>query len=158
MSKKKSSKKEEGKYKKVKEAVKKEKQKEIKNVKAVLATRKLLEEDYKKDTFFAEFETSSGKFVKVEVTKPSTGDSKKIVELSIAAQSVENSDDPDDLLKTQEIQQNLADMAGKLSIDKDLDSEFWYNCVSSQTLVNFVVGIVISSQGASDEELRNFRK
>jgi threonine synthase len=157
MSKKKEEVSKEEQLKTVKDAIKKEKASKTQSAHAALATRELLEKDYKEDTFYVEFRTASGKLYKTKATKPSNNESSKILRLAISAAKAEGSDDPEDLLKIQKIQDDLAQIAGKLALDESLNEDFWANNVSSQTLINFVVGIVTSSQGVSDEELRKFR-
>jgi hypothetical protein len=146
------------KFDKVREAAKKEKQKKVVDVKACIATREALEKDFKKDVLYADFESSTGKKFKIKIHRPSNEDSGRILRFSIAASKLEGSDDPDDLLKIQELQDELSEIASDITVDKNLDEDFWNSKVSLKTLINFVVGAVVSSQGVSDEEMRKFRK
>lgn len=141
----------------VREAIKKEKKSDVKSVKAILATREALEKDYKDDICEVKFKTPSGKVFKTKTLRPTSKESNKILSLSITASNVEGSEKEEDLLKAQSIYDEFAEIAGKLVVDETLDVDFWKSCVSPQTLINFVVGIVTASQGLSDEELKKFR-
>lgn len=158
MSKKKGSKKKKDseKFDKVRKAVKKEEDKKKVDVKAVMATREALEEDFKKDSYMIEFTTSSGKLFKVEIRKPSSNEVRKILSFTLSASAIEGSDDPKDIEKLNDLQSELADIAGKLSTDDDLDDDFWNSSVSLQTLIGFVVKAA-TSQGVDDEDLKKFR-
>lgn len=148
--------KEQEKFDKVREAVKKDNEKKKVDIKSVLATKKALEEDFKKDSYMVEFNSSSGKLFKIKIRKPSSNEVTKILSFTLSASAIENSDDPKSISKLNDLQSELADIASKISVDKGLDDEFWNKCVSLQTLIQFVVKAA-TSQGVDDEDLKKFR-
>ena len=126
-----------------------------------LATREKLERDYNEDTLYVTFYTSPETKRTIKAKKPSPQEMIDILMLSAEAAKYEGKADADSLAKMAEIYKRLPQLAAKLSVDEELDEEFWSQHVSFTTLQNFIFELVSAAQRStliSEEELESFRK
>ena len=133
----------------------------FKEAQKLIATRDRLERDYKEDVLKVTFKTSTETYRTIESRKPTNKEMSIILSLAASALKAQASNTPEDLLKLKEVFTLIAGIAASLAVDKTLDQEFWDNNVGSDTLSNFVNGIVIATQrgsGVSPDEMKKFRK
>jgi len=119
-----------------------------------LATRELLERDYKEDYIRVSFNTSPETRRTILARKPNQEEFIKILTMSLEAANPESSD------KLLEMSSDLHKLAARLSVDKKLDEEFWAKKVSSETLQNFITELMIALQQGTripEEEMKKFR-
>lgn len=133
--------------------------KKVEEVQKVIATRDKLERDYKEDIIKVSFSTSSETTRSVLAKRPSNKEMIQIMKLSAQASKFDEDNDIQALEQMVEIYDRLSEIAAKLSVDDELDEEFWNECVSNTTLQNFVTNLISESQtaGISREELKSFR-
>ena len=145
---------------KLKENIKDDDVSKFKQAQKLVATRDRLERDYKEDVLKVTFKTSSETYRTLEARKPTNKEMSVIMSLAASALKAQASNKPDDLLKLKEVFTLLAGIASNLSVDKTMDQDFWDNNVGSDTLSNFINGIVITTQrgsGISPDEMKKFR-
>jgi len=146
--------------KRISEEKQKEKKQNLEKAAQLLATRQKIERDYDEDKIKVTFYTSPETQRTVLARKPNNKEMMTVMILSARATKFEGSADPDSLLEMVEIYEKLASMAAELSIDPELDEEFWGEHVSFSTLQSFVTELVTESQSGhsvSSEEMKNFR-
>lgn len=127
----------------------------------LLTTRTKIEGDYDDDLLKVAFSTSPETRRTILAKKPTNKEMITIMKLSAQAAKYEGSADPDSLIKMVEIYEQLSGIADKLSLDKNLDEEFWNEKVSFATLQNFITELITESQrgtGVTEKELKKFRK
>ena len=132
----------------------------FKEAQKLVATRDKLERDYKEDILKVTFKASTDTYRTLESRKPTNKEMSVIMSLAASALKAQESNKPDDLLKLKEVFTLLAGIAANLAVDKTLDQDFWDNCVSTDTLNNFINGIVLSTKrgsGVSPEDMKKFR-
>ena len=79
---------------------------------------------------------------------------------SIQAAKYEGRGDPKALEEMTRIWKDLGKIAAELSIDPNLDQDFWENRVSSTTLQNFISELIVVTQRGTSlpaEEIQRFR-
>ena len=128
-------------------------------VPAEIATRDIIETDYRNSIMKIGFETSDGVTRALKVHKPNTKQMMKILKLTstgIRFGETANADQMDQMI---EVYSQLPSMAAELSIDKSLDEKFWTDHVTFPALVDFVFGIIRASQsgGLTGDEVESFR-
>jgi len=125
-----------------------------------LATREKLERDYKEDIIRVTFETSPETKRTVLARRPTHKEMIKIIEMVVAASSMETPTDKEGLKKLAEVYKELPKMAAMLCIDKKLDEKFWSEKVSLNALQNFLNEVIAAAQapGLTKEELESFRR
>ena len=132
----------------------------FKEAQKLVATRDKLERDYKEDVLKVTFKASTDTYRTLESRKPTNKEMSVIMSLAASALKAQESNKPDDLLKLKEVFTLLAGIAANLAVDKSLDQDFCDNCVSTDTLNNFINGIVLSTKrgsGVSPEDMKKFR-
>lgn len=140
--------------------IKKDNLEKFKEAQKLIATRDKLERDYKEDVLKVTFKTSTETYRTLEARKPTNKEMSVILSLAASALKAQESNKPDDLLKLKEIFTLLAGIASNLAVDKTLDKDFWDNSVGSDTLSNFINGIVMAVQrgsGVAPDEMKKFR-
>jgi len=136
------------------------KQKLVEEATTLIATRSKLERDYDEDKIEVVFSTSPETKRKVLAKRPTNKEMIAIMMLSASASKYEGSAEPDSLVKMVEIYEKLASMAADLSVDPELDAEFWDCHVSFSTLQNFITELIDASQrghSVSQDEMKKFR-
>jgi len=144
----------------------KEKRKQSKEVKKedtqkFISTRTKIEGDYDDDLLKVTFNTSPETRRTILAKKPTNKEMITIMKLSAQAAKYEGSADPESLIKMVEIYEQLSGIADRLSIDSNLDEEFWNEKVSFSTLQNFITELITESQrgaGVTEDELKKFRR
>lgn len=128
-----------------------------------LATRAKLERDYREDTIYVTFETSSQTKRMIEAKRPTHLEMLAIMQLSAEAAKYEGKADADSLGKMVQVYERLPILAAKLSSDSTLDADFWKEKVSFVTLQNFIMALIGETQkgvgpgGITPEEADSFR-
>jgi len=125
-----------------------------------LATRELLERDFKEDTIRVSFNTSPETRRTVLTRKPSPKEYITLLTLYIQGAKLEGSNEVEALKKMTEIQSNIHKLAAKLTVDKKLDETFWSTCVSFSALQSFVNELMIAVQQGTmvpEGEMKSFR-
>lgn len=125
-----------------------------------LATREKLERDYDEDIIYVTFHTSPETKRTIKARKPNPEEMIDILMLSAEAAKYEGRVDAESLKKMAEIYKKLPKLAARLSVDKNLDEEFWSKKVSFTTLQNFIFELIAATQKStliSEEELESFR-
>ena len=136
------------------------KKKHIEEATTLIATRSKLERDYDEDKVEVLFYTSPETKRKVLAKRPSNKEMITIMMLSAQASKYEGSAEPDDLMKMVDIYKELSEIAANLSVDKELDREFWDEKISFSALQNFITELIDASQKGhtvSQDEMKNFR-
>ena len=136
-------------------------EKKVGDAKTLISTRTKIEGDYDDDLLKVTFDTSPETRRTILAKKPTNKEMITIMKLSAQAAKYEGSADPDSLVKMVEIYEQLSGIADKLSIDKQLDEEFWNEKVSFSTLQNFITQLITESQrgtGVTEDELKKFRR
>jgi hypothetical protein len=126
-----------------------------------LVTRDKLERDFKEDKIYVTFNSSFETRRTVLARRPTQKEFIDILSLSIQAANFEGKGDTESLLKLSEIYGDLPKIAANLCVDKNLNEDFWTNCVSFITLQNFISELVTASQkplgGLTEEDMKSFR-
>jgi len=124
-----------------------------------LATRQLLERDYKEDKLYVTFNSSPETKRTVLSRKPNQEEFIKLLTLTIEASRYSGKMDEKSLTRMKEIFSDLNVMAGDLSVDKTLTPEFWGKYVSYETLQNFIAELINASQGSgiTESDMKSFR-
>jgi hypothetical protein len=146
--------------KKIKQSDEYKKKESMKEAQELIATRSKIERDYEEDKILVKFYTSPETLRKVYAKRPNNKEMITIMMLSAQAAKFEGSTDPEGLQKMVEIYERLSTIAANLSVDEDLDEEFWDERVSFSTLQNFITELITESQrghSVSDEEMKKFR-
>jgi hypothetical protein len=147
-------------FKELKEKSLNNEEKKGSDIKDILTTRTKIEGDYDDDLLKVTFNTSPETRRSILAKKPTNKEMITIMKLSAQAAKYEGSADPESLVNMVEIYEKLSGIADKLSIDKNLDEEFWNEKVSFSTLQNFITELIIESQkgtGVTEKELKKFR-
>jgi hypothetical protein len=145
----------------IKEKSGKTAEKRLDDTRKLISTRTKIEGDYDDDLLKVTFDTSPETRRTILAKKPTNKEMITIMKLSAQAAKYEGSADPDSLIKMVEIYEQLSGIADKLSIDKQLDEEFWNEKVSFSTLQNFITNLITESQrgtGVTEKELKKFRR
>jgi len=148
----------EKKEKELREKSKKENKVSAKDLSKQLATREILERDYKEDIIYVKFKSSTQTERYVEALKPSNKQMSQIMTLFAKAQKFQESQDADSIEELNKVYLDMAKLVGALTTDKNLDSKFWNEYTSNSTLNDFVMNLVTTAQGVTKEELDSFRK
>lgn len=146
--------------KKIKEGEKKAKKEDAVDFYKQIATRSIIERDFKEDNIVVTFETAPNIKRSVKARRPTHKEMMEITKLSIEANKYEGKGDIESLEKMTSIWENLGEMADKFSIDAQLDKDFWENCVSFSTLQNFITELILAVQkgtGMPEDEMQKFR-
>jgi len=124
-----------------------------------IATRDKLERDYKEDLLDVEFLSSPETRRLVKARRPTQEEMMIIMRLSAEAAMLEGRMDTKSLQKLVDVYDRLPVLAAQLSIDKDLDEEFWRSKISFPALQSFIMELIkITQQGPMTEgELQSFR-
>lgn len=150
----------EEKLKRLKENIGEEKTNKVQKAQKLIATRDKLERDFKEDVIQVTFKTSSQTERTIEARKPTNKEQTAIMTLAAKSMKAEGSTDPDDLEDLSEVNSQLAHLAASLSLDKNLNEEFWDEYVSSEILSNFITSLIITvqqSSGIEPKEMEKFR-
>lgn len=125
-----------------------------------IATRDKLERDYKEDSLYVSFDSSPETRRTILARRPNQKEFLNILSLSIEAARYEGKLDPESLARMKELYANLHSVAANLSVDKNLDEEFWSEYVSFSTLQNFIGELIIESQrgGITEDDMKSFRR
>lgn len=125
-----------------------------------IATRNILERDYNEDLLEVVFNTSPGIRRKLQARKPTPKQMTTILQLNAKAIILGNRVDEKSVNAMTEIYKDLSDLAADLAVDKTLNSDFWFNKVSTMTLQNFIGELIrVTQQGPmTEKELSSFRK
>ena len=125
-----------------------------------LTTRARLERDYKEDVLYVAFESSPETKRTILSRKPNQDEFLTILGLSVQAAKYEGKLDAESLEKMTGIYAGMHTMAANLSVDKDLDEEFWSKHVSFNTLQSFISQLIVEFQTGSklpEDEMKSFR-
>lgn len=125
-----------------------------------IATRELLERDYKEDSLHVSFNTSPETRRSIEARKPNQEEFIKILSLSVEAAQYEGKLDAGSLAKMRDIYAGLHTMAANLSLDKKLNEEFWSKHIGFDGLQSFITELIVAFQtgtGVPESEMKSFR-
>ena len=148
-------------FKKLRKEIKKQKGVDQQTVIQQIATRALLERDYKEDVLEVTFYTSPETQRKLHARRPTQKQMILIMRLSAEAAIYETKFDEKSVSKMTEIYSQLNKLAADLSLDNKLDAKFWSEMVSFATLQNFITELIKETQkgtGVTAEEMNSFRK
>lgn len=140
--------------------IKKQKGTDQQKVIQQIATRARLERDYKEDVLEVVFYTSPETQRKLQARRPTQKQMILIMTLSAEAAIYESKFDEKSVSKMTEIYSKLNSLAAELSLDDNLDEEFWATNVSFATLQNFITELIKETQkgtGVPSEEMESFR-
>jgi len=147
-------------FKDLKKEIKGKKVTDQKQVIQQIATRSLLERDYKEDVLEVIFNTSPQTQRKILARRPTQKQMIMIMKLSAEAAIYETKFDEKSMNKMTDIYSQLNSLAAELALDDKLDEEFWANKVSFATLQNFITELIKETQkgtGVSPDEMKKFR-
>jgi hypothetical protein len=148
-------------FKKLRKEIDKKKGSDKQAVIQQIATRNLLERDYKEDVLEVVFYTSPQTQRKLQARRPTQKQMILIMKLSAEAALYETRLDEKSVAKMTDIYAQLNKLAAELSLDEKLDAKFWAEKVSFATLQNFITELIKETQkgtGVSPEEMKNFRE
>jgi hypothetical protein len=145
----------------IKETEKKKQAQNYQDAQTLIATREKIERDYVEDTIKITFNTSPQTKRTILARRPTNKEMITILRLSAEASKYEGSNDPDALIHMIEIYDQLGGIASNLSVDDNLDEEFWNDKVSFPALQDFITSLISLSQevegGVNEKEMENFR-
>ena len=145
----------------IKEKSSKAKSNKIADARVLISTRTKIEGDYDDDLIKVTFDTSPETRRAILAKKPTNKEMITIMKLSAQAAKYQGEADADSLVNMVDIYEKLSGIAAKLSVDKDLNEEFWNERVSFSTLQNFITEMITASQrgtGVTEDDLKKFRK
>lgn len=124
-----------------------------------MATRNLLERDYKEDVLDIKFKASTQTTRIIKARKPTPEQMTTILKLNAKAILLGNRMDEKTVDAITTIYKDMAKIASELSVDKTLDETFWFKKVSTDILSNFIGELMrITQEGSvSEGELKSFR-
>ena len=131
------------------------------NVQRLIATREIIERDYKEDIIIVPFKTSTDTERAIEAYRATNDEIINILKLVAQANKFQSEGNPESLVKTSEIYEQLHRIAAKLCKDKAFNEEFWSKKTSNFTLQSFINAVINESSrmtGYGDEKLKSFRK
>jgi len=124
-----------------------------------IATRDILEQDYKQDILGVVFQSAPGVNRKIKARKPTPKQMADITRLSVEA-AIYESETPNPKLATKisGIYEKLSEFATELSVDEELNKEFWFERISQTTLASFMGQLITTVQQGplTEAELRSF--
>ena len=139
---------------------KKGKTQDIESIKKMVGIRSRIERDYEEDVLEVSFDTSPQTKRIVRAKRPSLIEMISIMEMSAIAAKYEGSSKPDALSKMVEIYKKLSVTATNLSLNKELNEDFWSSKVSFTTLQSFITSLIMEAQkgqGVGDKDMKTFR-
>ena len=126
----------------------------------LVATRELLERDYKEDTLEVIFSSSPSTRRKIISHKPTPEQMTKMMRLNAEALIYETKPtNPKIVEELTSVYDKFAELAANLTIDKKLDKEFWNTKVTTYALNSFINELmtVVIQGPLSESELSKFR-
>ena len=126
-----------------------------------LATRDILERDFKEDTIIVAFETAPGVKRAIEARRPTHKQLMELMRLSILASKFEGLGDAQSLEDMNKVWKDFGRIAAELSYDSQLDQDFWENRVSANALQNFITELITTAMRGTSlptSEIEKFRK
>jgi len=144
----------------LKQKINKKKTTDIQEVVLQIATRDKLERDYQEDIIEVIFYSSPETKRKIQAKRPTQSEMMTIMRLSAEASIYEGRVDDKSLRKMVDIYDKLPELAESLSVDKNLDKDFWKDSVSFTTLQNFITELIKETQrgtGIPEEDIDKFR-
>jgi hypothetical protein len=145
----------------LKAGAKKDKEKNYAEAMKQIATRDKLERDYKEDILTVSFHTSPETSRPIQARRPNQEEMMTIMRLSAEAAIYEGKEDPESLIRMVDIYDKLPQLAAKLSIDKNLDKDFWKSSTSFSALQDFITEVIRVTQrgtGIDAEAIEKFRE
>ena len=140
---------------------KKERTVDYKEMITQLATRDILEDDYKKEILDVVFQSTPGVNRKIKVKRPTAEQITEMMKLSAEAALYETrlADNPKIAERILGIYEKMSEIAARLCVDKQLNKEFWFKSTSGYALNSIIAEIgAIARQGPlSEAEMKKFR-
>jgi hypothetical protein len=123
-----------------------------------IATRDLLERDFKEGILRIPFKTSSDTNRVIKAYRPNQKQMIIMMKLTAEAMLYDNTSDPKNLSKMVNIYEQLPKLAEELSVDKKFNQTFW-ETAPVDVLMGFVMAVMAISQtgGLESSELDSFR-
>jgi hypothetical protein len=144
---------------KLKQKVEKKEQGDLQQILKQIATRDKLERDYKEDLLNVEFYSSPETRRCVKARRPTQEEMISIMRLSTEAAIYEGKMDQKSIQRMLDVYDQLPKIAAKLSVDTQLNEEFWKNKISFFSLQSFITELIKASQAApiTETEMKSFR-
>lgn len=125
-----------------------------------IATRDIIERDFKEDTIPITFETAPNVKRTVLARRPTHKEMLKLMKLFTEASITQTKNDPESFRRMLEIIKDFASMAASFTVDESLDEEFWSEHVSFTILQNFMTELInqsITGGQLTAEQIKSFR-
>ena len=144
---------------KLKQKVEKKEQGDLQQILKQIATRDKLERDYKEDLLNVEFYSSPETRRCVKARRPTQEEMISIMRLSTEASIYEGKMDSKSIQRMLDVYDQLPKIAAKLSVDTQLNEEFWKTKISFFSLQSFITELIKTSQAGpvSETEMKSFR-
>lgn len=144
---------------KLKEKVQKKDVDDVSKIIKQIATRDKLERDYKEDLLDVEFYSSPETKRTVKARRPTQEEMISILRLSTEATIYEGRMDEKSISRMLSVYDQLPKIAAKLSVDTNLNEEFWKTKISFFALQSFITELIKTNQAApvSDADMQSFR-
>ena len=144
---------------KLKQKVEKKEQGDLQQILKQIATRDKLERDYKEDLLNVEFYSSPETRRCVKARRPTQEEMISIMRLSTEASIYEGKMDSKSIQRMLDVYDQLPKIAAKLSVDTQLNEEFWKTKISFFSLQSFITELIKTSQAGpvSEAEMKSFR-
>ena len=123
-----------------------------------LATRDIIERDFKEDTVIVPFQTAPGIKRNIKARRPTHEEMITLMKLTIEASKFEGN--PQAMEQMIEIYEKLPKLASSLSVDKSMTEDWWKHKVSFTALQDFITQLIIITQRGTEipeENIQSFR-
>jgi hypothetical protein len=144
---------------KLKEKIDKKEQGDLQQIIKQIATREKLERDYKEDLLNVEFYSSPETRRCVKARRPTQEEMISIMRLSTEAAIYEGKMDSKSIQRMLDVYDQLPIIAAKLSVDTQLNADFWKTKISFFSLQSFITELIKANQATpvSEAEMKSFR-
>jgi hypothetical protein len=144
---------------KLKDKVDKKEQGDLQQIIKQIATREKLERDYKEDLLNVEFYSSPETRRCVKARRPTQEEMISIMRLSTEAAIYEGKMDSKSIQRMLDVYDQLPIIAAKLSVDTQLNADFWKTKISFFSLQSFITELIKANQATpvSEAEMKSFR-
>ena len=144
---------------KLREKLEKKEQGDLQQIMKQIATREKLERDYKEDLLNVEFYSSPETKRTIKARRPTQEEMISIMRLSTEAAIYEGKMDSKSIQRMLDVYDQLPIIAAKLSVDTQLNADFWKTKISFFSLQSFITELIKANQATpvTETEMKSFR-